>query len=114
MRSDNRDRFDQGRAQRQLVIGILQKDDALFGDLPRVLAALERIHDAVLRGVVPHADGEHAAQNPMHGVVDLGEGHVAALHRGLQRIAEEPAAGLLLIQAGHDGLLGAVSPAPIR
>jgi len=56
------------------VAGVLEQDDALFGDVLGVVASAEGIDDRADRGIVDDAGGEHAAQDAVDHVIEPGGG----------------------------------------
>ncbi len=93
---------------------VAEQDDGLFGDVLRVVAALEGIDDGARRGrVIDDAGGEHGAEEAVDHVVEAGLGDLSRLDGLLEGLAEVLVAGHLHVEAGEGGLDGGVGGLPV-
>lgn len=80
--------------ERQGVVLVPQKHDALFDDGLRYLKSSEDIGHFRSERVIEEAGGEHAAQHAMHVIVELLRGNFSSLDRkGCSRSCSHPRAG---------------------
>ena len=100
VRADDGDGADPGGHEREGGVLVLEQDDGAFFDMARDLEAHEGIDDHTLAGIVDDAGGEHGAQNAVDVLIKLGNGDGACVDGRFVFIAEEEAAGLLVIEAG--------------